>query len=173
MLLIIIYKCVSHLTHNRIRVYVCMCLYSCWMLALVCMLSIGTIHAREYESIERYIRSFNVLMSDFDLRHSHTSTSVNGYAVLYTDVKSLSTEKQFDWNRTKIIFVKMANVFQDMMKKSKNQPTSEPSAPGGRPMHAHWDGLEKIKVNGKVTAKCLNCSKTFANTAQTRMTVHR
>lgn len=67
----------------------------------------------------------------------------------------------------------MANIFENMMNNSKNQTTSTPSNSSGRPMHGHWDGFEKIKINEKVSAKCLNCKKVFSNTAKARMVLHR
>lgn len=58
-----------------------------------------------------------------------------------------------------------------MMKKGES--TAGPSASGGRPKHEHWYAYESIKINGKQSAKCLNCNKVFANTAKDRMAQHR
>lgn len=40
-------------------------------------------------------------------------------------------------------------------------------------MHENWYGYMKVHVNGKVAAKCLNCSKTFLNTAKIRLDNHQ
>lgn len=69
----------------------------------------------------------------------------------------------------------MENVFENMMKKgkNKNKNAAVQSTSGGRPKHADWYGFESIKENGKISAKCLNCKKIFANTAKNRMAAHR
>lgn len=43
----------------------------------------------------------------------------------------------------------------------------------GRPMHENWYGYEKVHINGKVAAKCLNCLRILPNTAKARLETHR
>lgn len=51
---------------------------------------------------------------------------------------------------------------------------SKPSSlAAGRPMHGNWHGYKKVHINGKHAAKCLNCSRTFPNTAKHRLQTHR
>lgn len=66
----------------------------------------------------------------------------------------------------------MSNVFERMMNNTSNEMARK-SASGGRPMHDSWLGFEKNTVDGKVTARCLNCLKTLQNTHQARMSAHR
>lgn len=62
----------------------------------------------------------------------------------------------------------------EMHKNSAVKPKrSNPSSTGGRPMHENWYGYEKVQVNGKHAAKCLNCLKTFPNTGKHRLEIHR
>lgn len=70
------------------------------------------------------------------------------------------------------IFGKMSNVFEKLMKSNENRSGS-PSSSSGRPMHEHWIGYQKVNVNNKVAAKCINCQKTFTNTAKARLQKHR
>lgn len=65
----------------------------------------------------------------------------------------------------------MSNAFDEMMRKKDESPHSTSSS--GRPMHEHWAGYKKLYVKEKVAAKCLNCLKTFTNTAKVRMVQHR
>lgn len=65
----------------------------------------------------------------------------------------------------------MSNAFDKLMERSQNQ--EEQPSTVGRPMHDHWFGFERIYVDKKVQAKCLNCEKSFANTHSTRLANHR
>lgn len=64
----------------------------------------------------------------------------------------------------------MSNVFNEMMQRTGRESSTNP---GGRPMHEHWDGFEKITQNGRIAAKCTVCSNVVTNTAKTRMEAHR
>lgn len=55
----------------------------------------------------------------------------------------------------------MSNAFDKLMAKSANHDEQSASGAGGRPMHEHWYGYQKIYVNQRVTAKCRNCSKVY------------
>lgn len=71
--------------------------------------------------------------------------------------------------------MKMSNAFDALMSQSGNSDNDneKPSTSGGRPMHEHWYGFEKIQVSGRVAAKCKFCSKTITNTAKARLLKHR
>lgn len=65
----------------------------------------------------------------------------------------------------------MSNAFDKLM--AKGAKSSGKSTSGGRPTHEHWEGYQRIVTDSKVSAKCLNCLKTFANTAKVRLAKHR
>lgn len=66
----------------------------------------------------------------------------------------------------------MAN--QTAQNLAENDDSTEHMASvSGRPMHENWHGYKKVYVNGKVAANCLNCLKTFSNTAKSRLQTHR
>lgn len=68
----------------------------------------------------------------------------------------------------------MSDAFKILMQsENRDQQAATSSAAGGRPMHDHWFGYEKVYSEGKLLAKCKNCLKTYSNTAKSRMQKHR
>lgn len=63
-------------------------------------------------------------------------------------------------------WTKWSNVSSELQSQSSLSPV-------GRPMHKNWYGYKKIHIKGKQAAKCLNCSRTFSNTAKHRLQIHR
>lgn len=67
----------------------------------------------------------------------------------------------------------MSDAFEVLMSQSENPVADKSSSSGGRPMHKHWAGFERIEVSGRIAALCKICNKTITNTAKTRLTKHR
>lgn len=67
----------------------------------------------------------------------------------------------------------MSNAFEKLMQIGNREQQPTTSSLGGRPMHDHWFGYAKVYSDGKLSAKCNNCLKTFSNTAKSRMEKHR
>lgn len=67
----------------------------------------------------------------------------------------------------------MSDAFEKLMSQSENRENEKVSSPGGRPMHEHWTGFDKIVQNGRPAAYCTICKGTVANTAKARLQSHR
>lgn len=67
----------------------------------------------------------------------------------------------------------MSNAFEKLMQSENRDQQPTTSSLGGRPMHDHWFGFSKVYSEGKLIAKCNNCSRTFSNTSKVRMGKHR
>lgn len=67
----------------------------------------------------------------------------------------------------------MSNAFDKLMDPNNKPDEVLTSNAGGRPMHDQWFGYERVYIDGKACAKCRNCSKTYANTHQVRLSKHR